>query len=446
MSNQDRSVPVNFVRGDSTGLCIPAHSEALRDGGETFLTQAFRTFGTLSADNCVARITCLTPCPGGSTGQKAFLSVEYEKSEPGLHHDLFVKFSRDFDDPIRDNRGKYEMEGEVRLAELSRLSGFPIKIPKAYFADYHRESNTGILITERIAFGTKGVEPHCPKSLDYKLADPLAHYRAIVTSLARIAAAHKSGRLLADIDAYCPYDAEAAASIVIPYNEQQLRDRVARYADFVARAPQLFPDNIKSPAFFATLDRQVGRFLEHETTINRFLQSDSRFIALCHWNANIDNAWFWRDAAGTLQCGLMDWGHAGQMNVAFSLWGCLSAAGLDIWNEHLEELLALFICELAENGGPRLEMADLRLHFELYVALMGLSYFIDSPSRILFRLPEAATAAGPRDPVFDKSETARNQLHISTVFLNFWQACDLGASLERMLEGTTGPYPKGRSA
>jgi hypothetical protein len=81
---------------------------------------------------------------------------------------------------------------------------------------------------------------------------------------------------------------------------------------------------------------------EHEPTIKRFLQSDQKLIALCHWHANIDNAWFRRDDSGVLQCGLLDWGHANQMNVAFALWGCLCTAGLDIWDHHPQMLLVLF--------------------------------------------------------------------------------------------------------
>jgi hypothetical protein len=318
---------------------------------------------------------------------------------------------------------------------MSRLPGFPINVPTVYFADYHHESRTGVLITERILFGCGGIEPHHPKCLDHQLAEPLAHYRAIVKSLARVAAAHKSGRLASQVAARFPFDSQAAAANnSIPYSEQQLRTRVAQYADFVARCPQLFPANLASPTFFAKLDGEVGRFLDHEPTIKRFLQSEPNLIALCHWNANIDNAWFWRDASGVLQCGLLDWGHANQMNVAFALWGCLCAADLDIWDNHLQMLLILFADELYECGGPRLDVEELTLHIELYAALMGLAYFLDSPSRILLRLPEAISASGPRDPVFLRSETARNQLHISQVFLNLWQTHDLGASLDRLLE------------
>lgn len=426
--------PIDLVPGDATGLLIAAHGEALRAGGEPFLTEAFRRFGALAADNSVARITRLETCPGGSTGQKFFLSVQYAHPDPDLHTDLFVKFSRDFADPLRD-RGKWEMEGEVRFAALSRRPGFPIRVPTAYFADYHHASGTGILITQRIPFGTDGIEPHHEKTLDHLLPDPLAYYRVIVPALARLAAAHKSGRLSADIDTRFPYDPGSFAAVnSIRSNRQQLRDQVARYADFAKSYPQLVPANIADPAFFAKLDRDVGRFLEHEATIQLFLRSDPDLIALCHWNANIDNAWFWRDADGALQCGLMDWGHVGQMNLAFALWGSLCAAGLDIWNDHLDELLQLFTDELHAHGGPRIEVRELLLHLHCYVALMGIGWMLEAPARIMFRLPEAAHATGPHDPIFRKSETARNQLHVSTTFLNLWQTHDFGASLDRVLE------------
>jgi hypothetical protein len=428
------SAPIDFVRGDATSLSIPAHGEALRAGGEAFLTEAFRAFGSLPPGNRIARITRLEKCPGGSTGEKLFLSVAYEHAQPDLHTDLFVKFSRDFTDPMRDDRGKHEMETEVRFAALSRLPGFPISVPTAYFADYHHASHTGLVITQRIPFGIGGIEPHRQKCLDHELADSLAYYRAIVTSLARIAAAHKSGGLSRDIVSQFPFDPEAAAAAnPIPYNESELRDRVALYADFAARCPQLLPAHIASAEFVARMDREIGRFREHEMTIKRFLQSNRDFIALIHWNANIDNAWFWRDAAGALQCGLIDWGRVNQMNVAFALWGCLNGASLEIWDRHLDELLTLFTGEFHEHGGPRLDRSELRFHLELHMAMMGLSYFVDSPSRILFRLPEVVTASGPRDPIFHRSESARNQLHMLTVFLNTWQTRDLGASLDRLL-------------
>jgi len=422
-----------FVRGDLTGLPIPADGAALQVGGEAFLTDAFRAFGALDAATRVAKIESLEHCPGGSTGQKFFLTVAYDPPSPHLYTTLFVKFSRDFTDPIRD-RGRYEMAAEVQFAAISHQPGFPIHVPAAYFADYHQASGTGVLITQRIAFGAAGIEPQHQKCLDHELIDPIRYYRTIIRALVRLAAAHKSGRLSAAIEASFPFDKEAAiASDPIRFDEAQLRAQVAAFAEFAAKYPQLLPPSLQAPAFFARLADEVGRFLKHELTIKRFLQSNSDLIALCHWNAHIDNAWFWRDDSGELQCGLIDWGRVRQMNVAYALWGCLSGASLDIWERHLPSLLELFVRELHQHGGPRLDVQELKLHLQLYVATMGIAWLLEAPARILFRLPAAATATGPHDLIFRSSETARNQLHIATVFLRFWQTDDFGAALDQML-------------
>ena len=122
--------------GDQFGLPFPADPAALRAGGARFLTEAFRASGALDG-NAVTRITEFREVAGGSTGRKVVLSVEYDEPAPDLHTDLFVKFSRDFDNPIRD-RGKTQMEPEVRFASLSRAAGFPIAVPGVMFGDYHR--------------------------------------------------------------------------------------------------------------------------------------------------------------------------------------------------------------------------------------------------------------------------------------------------------------------
>ena len=432
----DTPIALDFVVGDTTGLAIPAHGEALRRAGETFLTDGLRSFGAFSADNRVTRIASIEPCQIGSTGQKLLLSVEYAFAEPGLSNDLFVKFSRDFTDGFRDRR-RNELEAEIRVAVLSRKPGFPITVPAAYFADFHRASGTGLIITQRIHFGRGGIEPLHPKCMDHELAAPLEYYRTVVTALARLAAAHKSGALSPHVDMLFPFDPDvAAADDPIGLDGQQLRKLVADYAAFAERCPKLLPTNIASPIFIARLERDALRFLRHETTMKRYMHTDRDFIALSHFNANIDNAWFWRDAGGVLQCGLLDWQRARQMNVAYALWGALCGASLEIWERHLDGLLTLFVHELHAQGGPALDVAELRLHLGLYAATMMLAGLFDAPARILACLPEAAGACGPLDPVFRRSEAARSFLHVFTVFLNLWETHDLGASLDIVLDRT----------
>jgi hypothetical protein len=52
--------------------------------------------------------------------------------------------------------------------------------------------------------------------------------------------------------------------------------------------------------------------------VSSYLAGQTDYLALCHWNANADNAWFWQDADNALHCGLLDWGCVGQMRRAGS--------------------------------------------------------------------------------------------------------------------------------
>ncbi|MCB2078935.1 MAG: hypothetical protein KDE55_14715, partial [Novosphingobium sp.] len=153
------------------------------------------------------------------------------------------------------------------------------------------------------------------------------------------------------------------------------------------------------------------------------------------WNTNIDNAWFWRGPDGNLNCGLMDWGHARQMNVVYALWGCLCGAGLEVWDTRLEEMLALFASQYSASGGPMLCLRELRQHLTVYIAIVGLANLMDVPALVLGRLPEAAGAGSLNDAIFEDHEIVRSFLHILQVFLHFWSANDIAGSVKDIVSG-----------
>jgi len=424
---------LDWVTGDTLGLAIPAHSAVLRAGGARFLSEAFHASGVLAADNRVVDITQFLEISSGGTGRKLILTVAYERPDAGLHTELFVKFSRDFSDEIRD-RSRHMMEPEVRIAALSQRPGFPVHVPKCYFADYHSATGTGILITERIAFGAGAIEPLHIKCMDYEMANPLEHYRAIVTALARLAGTHKAGGLPESIAWQFPYDRDKlVAADRIPYDAARLQNRVSRYADFAAEFPQLFPEHIRSPRFIQEFRDAVPRFSEHEHAIRQFLHAAPELIALCHWNANIDNAWFWRNAQGEMECGLMDWGRAGQMNVAAALYGSLSGSEPELWDDHLDSLLKLFTQEFARCGAPELDPEELKLHLHLFTAMMGLAYLMDAPPIIRKEIPDLPKATSRFDPRFQQNENARVQIHFITMLLHQWHKNDFGALPDRVI-------------
>jgi hypothetical protein len=414
------------------GLDIPADSDTLKAGGIDFLTNAFHAAGSLARDNRVVGITEFKEVSGGSTGRKLQLSVAYEKPAPGLHSDLFVKFSRDLDNEIRD-QAKSQMELEVLFALLSHSPAFPIAVPVCYFSDYHHESGTGILITQRIAYDTNGVEPHYQKCLDHQLPDQLGHYRALITALARLAGTHKAGRLPDSVEKYFPFDpSKLVVSMRAPYTPEQISERVASYAQFAATYPQLLPANIRSAEFLERFAHEAPRFQALAEAGKKILQSKRDLIALCHWNAHIDNAWFWRNSNNVIECGLMDWGNVSQMNVAMAIWGCLSGAEISLWDDHMDELLALFAVEFENSGGPALDLAELKLHLAIYVAMMGLNWMLDVPKFVQSRIPNLGEAESRLDARIQADERVRSQLLIMAAFLNRWEQENMAGVIGRM--------------
>ena len=122
------------------------------------------------------------------------------------------------------------------------------------------------------------------------------------------------------------------------------------------------------------------------------------------------------------------------MPIALALWGCLSGAETQIWDNHLDELLTVFVAKFESSGGQRLDAEEVKSHLLLHVALMGLAWLLDAPLLIEREIPDLRQIASRFDPRFSVHETSRVQLHIMTNFLNVWETRDLGMILDRLLE------------
>ncbi|MBU6269326.1 MAG: hypothetical protein KGN34_17395 [Sphingomonadales bacterium] len=420
------------VVGDATGLTIPADAEALQAAGAEWLTRAGHAFGSLPPGNAVVGLRDFTEVAEGNSGHKARFAVDYAQDAPALPRELFVKFSRDFGDPFRDRR-KFELEPEIRLAALSRHPAFPVAVPRAFFGDFEHDSGTGLLITERIAFGTGAILPLLPKCMDHELDDPLPYYRALLAAQGRLAGTFKAGLLSPQAERLFPFDrAVAEADLPIAHDVAGVRAAVAGLRDFARECPALLPAPVRDAAFLARFERDAVRFVERQGAVRRFLYADPDFVGLAHWNTHIDNAWFWRDEADALHCGLMDWGMVRQMNLGIPVWGCISGAPHDLVLRHGDDLLAGFADAVAAAGGPRLDVARLYDHFASAVMLMMLAMMIELAALVRSRVPDAARATGVLDPIVRADPVVTGFLHVATGALLLWEARDFGATLEKI--------------
>jgi len=430
---------IDWALGDHSGLEFPAHAEALKAGGAAFLTRAFRACGALSPDTNVTRVAFSDELWIGGSGPKMVLTVDYDRADPGLSRKLFVKFSRCFTQPTRD-RARFHMEPEVQLALLARDPQFPVAVPKCAFADFEHASGTGILITDCIPFGEGPVESQYDKHMDHVLPDPLGHYAVLVETLALLAGSHKAGKLSPQFERAFPWDPDAyRRSLRNPFDESGLISRVNRLADFVSRYPHLFEPHLANSAFLDAFRADAARLIAREDDLLGRLLADPDMIALCHWNGNIDNAWFWRNEHGTLACGLLDWGSVGQMHVVQTIWGALAGAELPFLDAHLTDLVDRFSAEFTRAGGPALDRSRLQQALEVQIVVRGLGTMLPMPRAVLQTVPDPDQAADCNDPLFIDNWIPRAMLKGSRTFLHMWYRFDLGRWLRGESAGEQRP-------
>jgi hypothetical protein len=414
-----------WVMGEYFGLQIPADMEALLSRGTDFLTEAFLRFEMMSPGNRVIDVVDAQEFAGGGTGKKFLLSMVYERAEPNLPEQLFVKFSRNFEDELSD-RARFVSISEVNFAVLSRAPGFPVSVPATMFADIDSTSGTGLIVSECISYGRNGVEPHHLKCMDYNVPDQVGHYRAIMTGLATLAGASRSGRLPAALAERFPYDhAAALAARKIDLPEAKVVQRAGRLFDFIERYPRLFPSNVRTVTFRDEFLRDIPDVIAARAQLRALTHRNRDFVAFSHWNANIDNCWFTRGPEGNLQCGFLDWANAGPMSVAQSILGSISGAEPHIWDNHLDDLVTVFIDEFAVQGGPVLALDEVRRDILLMVAT-NFDWSMGAPIAVGRAFADPGVLESSQDPQLLDHENARIQLHMTTRMLNVWQTRQLG--------------------
>lgn len=419
------------VRGDHTGILFPVSYAVLEEGGAGALTTLFRNIGAIGADNAVTDILHWKEFFGGGMGRKIAIDVAYAKDE-GLPTRLFAKFTREFGDPLRELFSPV-MDPEVRFALLSRRPGFPVTVPRCMFGDYSAETKTGLLITERIPYGSEGIEPALEKCVDYEIPDPLPYYEAQTRAIAALAAYHRAGHFGGEVEKAFPFNPNDEALLkVIPYDAEGLIAKLDKLKEFAARAPQLLPDGLADPSFLDDFAEGAALVLQKERILWQSLYSNKDAIALVHWNMNPDNAWFWRDAAAVMRSGQLDWGGVAQSNLAQSYYGMLCAGEADFLARHDAHLQALLLEEYAKAGGPRLDARAFDRDVKLSIAVLGTAWMLDAPSLLEAELPDYADLSDRTDPRLRDLFIPRCQLQLLRVFLSEWRRKDIGKAISAL--------------
>jgi hypothetical protein len=424
----NQPVEPRLVTGINTGVAFPTSLASLREEGAEFLTRAMHAVGALSTDNSVTAIAAFREFFGGGMGRKAVMTVSYARDEPGLDCELFIKITPEFGDPLA-HLGAL-MEPEVRFALLSRSPGFPVRVPHCYFADYSPDPMCGLLITERVRYGEGNVLPVAEKAMDWQLGDPMPYYRALVEAAANLAGNHRNGPLRAEIDRQFPFRPGSSdhASRGAADGRAEIAAKLEKMRAFIASAPNVFPPELDSERFLAELPMAF----ELKDAIARELNGDADLIALCHWNLNLDNAWFERQADGSLVAGLIDWGSVAQMNIAQCFTGMIICADPEFLAQREGELVELLAARYSAACGVDISIDRLHFLVNLSLATWGIGWVLDAPTSIPRQLPEFASLTSRFDPRLTSNFRARVVTNMLMTLISAWQHQDIGGALRQL--------------
>merc|ERR1719203_412655 len=89
--------------------------------------------------------------------------------------------------------------------------------------------------------------------------------------------------------------------------------------------------------------------------LNYWMHMNNDITALGHMNLNVDNAYFWRDDDGVLDCGVFDWGGMGSSSYGSKLWWWYYCMDFEVFKKHLSKMLDAFCKEYRASGGPSVD-------------------------------------------------------------------------------------------
>jgi len=364
------------LKGDLFGLPFPATPEEFvlsPEYGPGWLTEAFHRAGTMAEDNRVARITWWRRFEGGGSGPKCLFTVEYEKPDESLDTKLFMKQPWTLEE---NKMQRYMEEGQCRFGDVHGgeinfyqwVSPYvPFSVPKYYFGDISRESTESCLINAAADWPTPGKEsfgpyelyPPCEKCEDWRLTDPHEYYFAMMRRLGALAGLEKTGKLGPEV-ATVPW------SWYGPSPQKRDPGMTKYFRQFVDEvAPHIWPKKVQSKTFLDHFEKHMDMVASASQLISQFTYADPLYVGFGHANGNTDNAYFYRNAEGVMECGMLDWGQSGYMAYAQEFLMAFGSCLGEMLAEYDDRLVRAFADAYHETGAPPLDAEELIVHFRL---------------------------------------------------------------------------------
>jgi len=134
---------------------------------------------------------------------------------------------------------------------------------------------------------------------------------------------------------------------------------------FMERAPHVFPEDLVKKSYVDKFLQEAEEMASYCCEMTLYFKVMPEYTALAHPNAQVDNAYYWRDEAGKMECGLLDWDGCTMQPMPQCLGNAWMGAEADMMDEHEEKLIAHFLDEYKKASGEELDYDTFYMCFKL---------------------------------------------------------------------------------
>jgi len=142
-------------------------------------------------------------------------------------------------------------------------------------------------------------------------------------------------------------------------------------------ARDCYPAELTEPKFAEAIYSCCDDAVPYKDDIYLYGCLFPEMVALQHANLQSDNAYYWRDEEGTMDCGIIDWGSASPGNFTQRLVSSITSAEGEVLDEHEDGLLRCFVDEYLAGCGIQLDFFEVRrqwwLSYITYMYSMGVN-------------------------------------------------------------------------
>eukprot|EP00747_Dinoflagellata_sp_TGD_P034088 gnl/TRDRNA2_/TRDRNA2_137045_c0_seq1.p1 gnl/TRDRNA2_/TRDRNA2_137045_c0~~gnl/TRDRNA2_/TRDRNA2_137045_c0_seq1.p1 ORF type:complete len:695 (+),score=163.53 gnl/TRDRNA2_/TRDRNA2_137045_c0_seq1:104-2086(+) len=472
--------------GEYWGIKFPFTPQMLRDMGPKWLTKAMHLTGALPLDNEVTDFVSFDVkaedvsvqdaenAKWGGAGLKILLQVTYKNGPGEITEGMFLKMPHVYNGKNERFKNSVSSAGmdwsEVTWYNMfgGRFGVLPFKSPKMYFCDMSRRTTNFVNIVERIPYGSKdpklvGAGEYFPAPEKYKdyalLNNGVDYYYAHAKCLAQFFGWHKVVRettnqieltfmdpgqlqmkmsIFAAVAGWGPYLSKernkkyveclkdpTMAGIVAGtgFNPQAAEGFRAIGEQFVTEtAPHCFPKALMGKAHLDKIWKETGEMGRYCAEMTFFSLMIPEYFTLIHPNAQVDNAFYWRDENNSMQCGLLDWGGVAHGSIPICLGNGWMGAESDMMDEHEMNLVKTFCAEYEVVNGVKLDCDD--VHMQMKLAQASVFYGCCANIGMLLRtIPKDQwkSVKGRLDPKINDNFLMRCYYVQIELFLGMWK-------------------------